>query len=181
MQLSLVMFTAGNERRDFQITKSRTVIGRQYHCDLRIPLSNVSREHCEIVIDDDVATLRDLGSSNGTYQNHKRVQTVHLSAGDLIVVGPVVFTVVKDGHPEKVSPVRTIVGDAPDQGGQDVGESMAEPAAEGGSGPASRPTPKPNPAENEEDDLLAEPEAESSSRGDSSAGSASSDRPRPQP
>jgi pSer/pThr/pTyr-binding forkhead associated (FHA) protein len=147
MDLSLVMFTAEGDRRDFRITKSRTVIGRQNNCDLRIPLASVSRQHCEIITDHGSATLRDLGSSNGTYHNHNRVQSVHLSAGDQIVIGPVVFTVVKDGHPDEVTPVRTVLTAADEhrqKNERDGSEDSAVASALNDKG-ASRPQPKPDP------------------------------------
>jgi len=85
------------------------VLGRTKNCDLRVPLSSVSRQHCELVIDDDSISLRDLGSSNGTFHNNHRVQEAALQAGDEILVGPVVFTVVVDGEPSDIEPVRTLI------------------------------------------------------------------------
>jgi pSer/pThr/pTyr-binding forkhead associated (FHA) protein len=109
MDLSLVMFTAEGDRRDFRIYKPRTIVGRQNNCDLRIPLPSVSRQHCEIRREEGSAVLRDLGSSNGTYHNNKRVQSTRLSAGDQLVIGPVLFTVVLDGYPQEVRPVRSLI------------------------------------------------------------------------
>ncbi len=109
MNAQLVMFRADGTRRDFPIKKSRIVLGRTNSCDLRIPLSSVSRKHCELRIEGEQVTLRDLGSSNGTFHNNIRIQEAALDAGDEIGIGPVVFTLVIDGKPEKVRAVRTIV------------------------------------------------------------------------
>lgn len=95
------------------------MVGRKNDCDLRIPLTSVSRQHCEIEVADDQIKVRDLGSSNGTYYNSTRVQEAALSAGDEIVIGPVVFTVVVDGQPEDIKPVRTIV----DREGSQAGDA----------------------------------------------------------
>ncbi len=103
------MFKADGTRREFAITKPRVVVGRTSQCDLRIPLSSVSRQHCELSVEDDRIALRDLGSSNGTFHNDTRVQEAELQAGDEITIGPVVFTVVVNGQPEVIEPVRTIV------------------------------------------------------------------------
>jgi len=139
MNVSLVMFTAEGDRRDFSVTKPRTVIGRQNDCALRIPLASVSRQHCEIRVEDGKAVLRDLGSSNGTYHNNSRVEEASLSAGDEVVIGPVIFTVVIDGYPTDVSPVRSILSKTSDEAaaasaGEPAGEaaSRGEPAAAGG-------------------------------------------------
>lgn len=107
--VSLVMFKSDGTRRDFPIAKERVIVGRKANCDLRIPLTSVSRQHCQITLDDEMISVKDLGSSNGTYHNSVRVQEAALSAGDELVVGPVVFTLVVDGHPNEIKPVRTIV------------------------------------------------------------------------
>jgi len=104
MKVVLVMFKADGTRRDFGVEKPRIVIGRTSSCDLRIPLSSVSRQHCEVSVDGDAIKLRDLGSSNGTFHNHIRVQEASLHAGDEIVIGPVVFTVTVDGNPATIQP-----------------------------------------------------------------------------
>ena len=109
MEVSLVMFKADGSRRDFPISKERVVIGRMSNCDLRIPLSSVSREHCEINYKGNNVSFADLGSSNGTYHNGVKVRKAGLLPGDELVVGPVVFTVVIDGEPADIRPVRTIL------------------------------------------------------------------------
>ena len=110
MQASLVMFKADGKRRDFPLRDGSIVIGRKTSCELRIPLSSVSRQHCEVVMVDGTIKVRDLGSSNGTYHNSVRVQEAALEAGDEVVIGPVVFRVVIDGKPTEIKPVRSIVG-----------------------------------------------------------------------
>lgn len=108
MDISLVMFKANGDRRDFKV-RGRAIIGRKHSCDLRIPLPNVSRQHCEIVVEGQTAKVHDLGSSNGTYHNSKRIDQAVLSAGDEVVVGPVIFTIIIDGQPQDILPVRTVV------------------------------------------------------------------------
>lgn len=125
MSASLVMFKVDGERRDFPINKQTVILGRKHSCDLRIPLSSVSREHCQIERRDDGIYLRDLGSSNGTYHNNNRVHEVKLEPGDKVVVGPVHFTVVIDGEPAEVEPVQTIMP----AGAGEVDDSVVEPAA----------------------------------------------------
>jgi predicted component of type VI protein secretion system len=99
MRVELAMVKGDGTQRNFLLSRERLVIGRLNTCDLRIALPSVSRQHCEIVLDGAAVKLRDLGSSNGTYHNHTRVQEAVLSAGDEIGVGPVVFRVLIDGLP----------------------------------------------------------------------------------
>jgi pSer/pThr/pTyr-binding forkhead associated (FHA) protein len=111
MEVSLVMFKSDGTRRDFPLKKQRLVVGRTNHCDLRVPLPSVSRQHCEIWVEDEEVHLRDLGSSNGTFHNKERIQHAVLGAGDEIMIGPVVFQVVIDGVPANIQPVHTVLND----------------------------------------------------------------------
>jgi len=101
MQAVLVMFRNDGERRSFSISREMTVIGRRQDCDLMIPLGEISRKHCRIIRDGETLRLEDLGSSNGTFHNGRRVQEAELSAGDTIQVGPVAFVVQIDGQPDE--------------------------------------------------------------------------------
>jgi pSer/pThr/pTyr-binding forkhead associated (FHA) protein len=99
MQAVLVMFRNDGERRSFSISRETTVIGRRQDCDLMIPLGEISRKHCRIIREADTLRLEDMGSSNGTFHNGRRVQEAVLNAGDTVQVGPVSFVVQIDGVP----------------------------------------------------------------------------------
>jgi pSer/pThr/pTyr-binding forkhead associated (FHA) protein len=89
VQLALVK---GSRRQRFVIRKARTVIGRRKGCDLRIPLSEISRRHCRLRIDGDDVTLEDLDSVNGTFLNEDRVRgEIAVRSGDQIRLGPIIF------------------------------------------------------------------------------------------
>ncbi|MDH3584559.1 MAG: FHA domain-containing protein [Phycisphaerae bacterium] len=109
MDAKLVIFSEDGDRREFPLKRDVTVIGRKQDCGLRIPLSSVSREHCQVEKRGDSLFIRDLGSSNGTFYNGDRVQEVEMKAGDAVVVGPVHFTVVVDDKPSKIEVVKTIL------------------------------------------------------------------------
>jgi pSer/pThr/pTyr-binding forkhead associated (FHA) protein len=116
MDASLVMFKSDGQRKDFPLRKAVTVVGRKSTCDLRIPLSSVSRQHFKLQQENGKIMLRDLGSSNGTFYNGQRVLEAELKAGDQVRVGPVTFTVVVDGKPADIEPVRTVLGAEPTSG-----------------------------------------------------------------
>jgi pSer/pThr/pTyr-binding forkhead associated (FHA) protein len=99
MQVVLAMFRGDGERRSFSVVREMTVVGRREDCDLRIPVGDVSRKHCRLVVGDDSVRIEDLGSSNGTYVNHQRVQEAVLQPGDVIQIGPVQFIIQIDGIP----------------------------------------------------------------------------------
>lgn len=64
-----------------------TVIGRGAEADLRLTDTGVSRRHAEIRVDGETVQVRDLGSTNGTWVNGRRVQTATLLDGDTVTVG----------------------------------------------------------------------------------------------
>lgn len=99
MDIKLVMFRENGSRRDFPLPEGTTKIGRKEDCGIRIPLSEVSRHHAEIILDEEGAVLRDAGGANGTFLNNRRIKEEDLEPGDQIRIGPVVFTVQIDGEP----------------------------------------------------------------------------------
>ncbi len=108
MDVKLIMFKSNGQRKDFPITGQKVIFGRAEDCDLRVPLLSVSRHHCQMTLTDEDIKVEDMGSSNGTYVNNERVteQTV-VSAGDRLVIGPIMFTVQIDGQPDEIQPVKT--------------------------------------------------------------------------
>lgn len=110
MDVNLVMFREDGDKRLVPLAPGVSTIGRKEDCTVRIPLAVVSRHHAEVTVDEDGVRLRDLGASNGTYLNNRRIQQEEdLEPGDQIIIGPVVFTVQIDGEPadDEIIPVRT--------------------------------------------------------------------------
>ena len=103
MNVFLVTIGKNGARKDFPLAGQALVIGRKVDADLRIPKPEVSRDHCEIVVNGNQVSLRDLGSSNGTFVNERKVAQATLKAGDHVKVGPVVFVVQIDGVPAKIA------------------------------------------------------------------------------
>ncbi|KRE42808.1 FhaA domain-containing protein [Knoellia sp. Soil729] len=68
-----------------------TVLGRDDVADIILDDPGISRRHSEIRVTQDgphtVATIRDLGSTNGTFVGGERVTSTHLEDGDRITVG----------------------------------------------------------------------------------------------
>jgi EAL domain-containing protein (putative c-di-GMP-specific phosphodiesterase class I) len=66
-------------------------IGRRPGLHLTLPDTSVSREHAEFYPDRDGLCLRDLGSTNGTFVNRKRIRDQAVSDGDIIHFGECEF------------------------------------------------------------------------------------------
>jgi pSer/pThr/pTyr-binding forkhead associated (FHA) protein len=71
-----------------------TSIGRHDDCLIRIKSSLVSRKHCELFEAGGKLAIRDLGSSNGTFVNGKKINGQQvLKPGDELTVGAVTLRV----------------------------------------------------------------------------------------
>lgn len=104
VDVNLVFFKPDGSQKVIPLHEGRHVVGRTEEAKLRIPLATVSRQHCELVFEGDTIAIRDLGSSNGTFLNHERVDHADLRPGDVVGIGPCMLTVQIDGHPAKIEP-----------------------------------------------------------------------------
>lgn len=77
------------------IAERPLVFGRDIVCDIRVSDPLVSRRHCQIWLDGDRVTLRDLGSSNATFVNGEPVKEARLEPGDEVAVGSAIFLVAR--------------------------------------------------------------------------------------
>jgi pSer/pThr/pTyr-binding forkhead associated (FHA) protein len=73
--------------RTVPLAKEVVTIGRLAECDIVLKDKGASRRHAQVRVKDGVATLTDLGSTNGTRLNGQTVQTRALEDGDLITIG----------------------------------------------------------------------------------------------
>ena len=99
MQVNLVFLKKDGTTSSFLLPSTVTFIGRRQDCDFCIPLSVVSRRHCEINLDSGKVTVRDLASRNGTLVNGEPIEEAQVKAGDVLKIGPVEFVVQVDGVP----------------------------------------------------------------------------------
>jgi hypothetical protein len=64
------------------------VAGRSRNCDVQLDEQGVSRRHCEVLLRDDGASIRDLGSSHGTWVGGRRISgEERLATGVLVTLG----------------------------------------------------------------------------------------------
>jgi serine/threonine protein kinase len=81
-QLLQVILTVQDSGQEFRLRKPINLIGRAPDCKLVLRASDVSKHHCQILIDRDTIAIEDLGSANGTFVNGKRVEKARLHNGD---------------------------------------------------------------------------------------------------
>jgi Protein of unknown function (DUF3662)/FHA domain len=79
------------------LSTGRNVIGRGTEADIRLPDTGVSRKHVDVVLDNGTAVAEDLGSTNGTLVNGRRISRQPLADGDVIRIGHSVLVYRQDG------------------------------------------------------------------------------------
>lgn len=78
--------------RHVAIDRSPFGVGRRSDQQLSIPSNTVSGKHAEMVVQDDILWIRDLGSTNGTFVNGVRLtEPCQVNHGDLVQFAQVVF------------------------------------------------------------------------------------------
>jgi hypothetical protein len=73
--------------RKQEVTEPRLVLGRSRACDVYVADVNVSRRHAELQQEGATYWIVDLGSTNGTAVNGKRIERERLRDGDRITLG----------------------------------------------------------------------------------------------
>jgi hypothetical protein len=73
--------------RSLPIGQTPLVIGRLPECAVVLGDTNVSRRHAQVAIEAGEVVVSDLGSTNGTFVNGRRVTRAGLRAGDEVMVG----------------------------------------------------------------------------------------------
>ena len=79
-----------------------TLVGRAPECNLRLDENGLSRQHARLVLTDEGVQLEDLGSTNGSTINGKRVQRGLARPGDEIGFDALRFRVTAPGQQEPV-------------------------------------------------------------------------------
>jgi pSer/pThr/pTyr-binding forkhead associated (FHA) protein len=75
-----------------KLAPGELIIGRDEAAKLRIASSDVSRQHCKLVVTDDSVTVVEMGSRNGTFIDGVPIhKTQVLDSGSTLTVGPMTF------------------------------------------------------------------------------------------
>jgi len=84
----VVVLTGGSLGSVFRLTERENVIGRSEGCDITLEDERISRRHVKLIRSESGEILvQDLGSTNGTYKDGRRVSLVPLGEGERINVG----------------------------------------------------------------------------------------------
>jgi pSer/pThr/pTyr-binding forkhead associated (FHA) protein len=99
MDYQLVVIRGRSSANAVKLQDGVTTAGRQDKCQLRIKSSQVSRKHCQLFEKHGMLLVKDLGSSNGTFVNGKKIEGQRvMEPGDELGIGPIVFRIEKIGQ-----------------------------------------------------------------------------------
>src|SRR5437667_10769287 len=90
MPAEVVRLTYNGTSRE--VDQQKIVIGRSRDCDIQLADANVSRRHAELRQEGASFWIVDLGSTNGTEVNGKRIKRAELRDGDKIMLGSTEIT-----------------------------------------------------------------------------------------
>jgi predicted component of type VI protein secretion system len=94
MEVKFLVIQGRPLRKSLVFPHGSYVFGRGAECHIRPNSEWVSRQHCQLLVAEDSAAIRDLGSRNGTLINGERVMGEReLTNGDQLQIGPLVFEV----------------------------------------------------------------------------------------
>jgi FHA domain-containing protein len=79
------------------LEQGSNVLGRGTEADIRLPDTGVSRKHVDVQLHGGTVIVEDLGSTNGTLVNGRRVGSQELADGDVIRIGHSVLVYRQDG------------------------------------------------------------------------------------
>jgi len=80
-------YITNDEVTSFYLNKGLVTVGKLSGNDLQLGDNSVSRNHCKFVRTKNSYKIIDLGSTNGTYVNGKRITDKKLEVGDNITIG----------------------------------------------------------------------------------------------
>jgi EAL domain-containing protein (putative c-di-GMP-specific phosphodiesterase class I) len=86
-------------------------VGRRPSPTLTLPSGSVSTDHAEFYLDGATLRLRDLGSTNGTFVNRKRIDDIEVADGDVVHFADMQFQLVAGEAPD--SPRTAVFGGLP--------------------------------------------------------------------
>lgn len=100
-------------------------IGRKSSCDIHLDNLSVSGEHVNIFTIGDDSFVQDLGSTNGTYVNNKKITKHHLKNEDQVAIGKYRLTFISDVVREPADFAKTVAITGPSSSSSDTPSAPA--------------------------------------------------------
>jgi hypothetical protein len=120
---------------EIQLKPGLNFLGRGASNDFKLDDLSISGSHCQIMVDNGAAVIKDMGSTNGTYVNRAKIQESRLESGQPLRLGSLDMIFYTDG-PDAVSTVQVPAPPPPPRPGGSIRVAGLSRASE----PTSSPT-----------------------------------------
>jgi two-component system cell cycle response regulator len=88
----------------FDLIEEETIIGRNADCTIILEFQGISRHHMMLTLKDNIASVKDMGSKNGTYVNNNKTEgSKPIKRGDIIKLGSIALKYIPPGDPERLT------------------------------------------------------------------------------
>lgn len=88
----------------FDLEDGEAVVGRNPDCGIPLDFNGISRRHFRVTCDEGQCKVEDMGSSNGTYVNNKKIDgAVELDRGDMVKLGSIALKFLPQGDTERLT------------------------------------------------------------------------------
>ncbi len=104
----------------FDLPQGDMKIGRRPESDIVVDNMAVSGEHANIFTIGEDSFIQDLGSTNGTFVNNKRITKHHLRNGDVVTIGKHTLSYVNESETKPADDFAKTVIIAPPSAGSDA-------------------------------------------------------------
>ena len=101
------------QAREIQLKPGINFLGRAANNDFTFEDLSISGSHCQIMVDAAGVSIRDMGSTNGTFVNRAKVQESRLESGQPVRLGSVEMVFYGDTAPAPVAAAPTPVAVTP--------------------------------------------------------------------
>lgn len=81
------------QQRTYDLPQRDLIVGRSSEADLTVSAQGISKHHARLTFENDHLVVEDLGSTNGTYLNGKRITCSTVVVGDLLQFANALFRV----------------------------------------------------------------------------------------
>lgn len=98
----LITIHGENLGKKYDLDLHEMVIGRSDTANIRVDEENVSRHHAKIVREGAEFYIEDLGSTNGTFVNTKKIDKMNIKEGDLILIGNTILKYISGSNIENM-------------------------------------------------------------------------------
>jgi diguanylate cyclase (GGDEF)-like protein len=100
---ALVVMTGKQLGKKYDLVKDEAIIGRSSDCEIPVKEEDISRNHARLEVEKGgKVKVIDLGSTNGTFVNKKKVKEAYLDNGDQLRCGNTIFKFLSEGSVDSI-------------------------------------------------------------------------------